>query len=541
VAVLIDALEQPAWVRELLAGLRASSYAELALAVRSVRAAGSAEPLPPRPAALLWRIYGALDRSLFRVAADPFARSDASALLDGVPRLDVAPEVEGDAVRWSEGDLERVRGHALDVVLHLGATRLRGPALQVARYGVWSCLHGSEQASRGAPLGFWEVMEDAPLTGSGLEILADAPGADRAIYRSWSPTYRYSVHRNRCNVLWKTAQFMPRKLRDLHALGEAALAPVAPGAAAPPARPARRPPSSAALLGLLPRLAIRILGKAARKVLYRNQWTFAWRLESGDRMPDQFQDVQLVIPARGETWADPFPVEHEGHSYLFIEQLPAGARHAHIAVMELDARQRWTAPRPVLERPYHLSYPFVFQLDGAWYMIPETSAAQTVELYRCVQFPDRWALERVLIEGVSATDATLHRADGRWWMFVNVKPPGCTTSDELSIYHADALLGPWSPHPRNPVKSDARSSRPAGRLFTWDGELYRPSQDCSRDYGSAIVINRVRHLSLDAYAEEAVHVIAPRWDPRIERTHTLNRAGRLTVIDGFRSCPRWKA
>ena len=40
------------------------------------------------------------------------------------------------------------------------------------------------------------------------------------------------------------------------------------------------------------------------------------------------------------------------------------------------------------------------------------------------------------------------------------------------------------------VKTDVRSARPAGTPFVYQGELYRPAQDCSRTYGGSIVIHR---------------------------------------------------
>jgi hypothetical protein len=88
------------------------------------------------------------------------------------------------------------------------------------------------------------------------------------------------------------------------------------------------------------------------------------------------------------------------------------------------------------------------------------------------------------------------------------------------------------------VKSDVRSARPAGRLFRRNGCLYRPAQDCSVHYGHAISINRVLRLTRDEFSEEETAKILPRWRKGLERTHTLNSAGRLTVIDGFVRRPR---
>jgi hypothetical protein len=42
----------------------------------------------------------------------------------------------------------------------------------------------------------------------------------------------------------------------------------------------------------------------------------------------------------------------------------------------------------VLERPYHLSYPYVFFVGDDAFMLPETAANGAIELYRAVSFPD---------------------------------------------------------------------------------------------------------------------------------------------------------
>ena len=119
------------------------------------------------------------------------------------------------------------------------------------------------------------------------------------------------------------------------------------------------------------------------------------------------------------------------------------------------------APVRVLERDYHLSYPFLIEQDGQLLMIPETAQNGSVEVYRCIDFPLRWKLEKVLLQGVRCVDPTFHRGPDRWWMFANAAAPGSRMfDDELHLFHAESLLGEWQPHRRNPVKSDARCSRP---------------------------------------------------------------------------------
>jgi hypothetical protein len=104
--------------------------------------------------------------------------------------------------------------------------------------------------------------------------------------------------------------------------------------------------------------------------------------------------------------------------------------------------------------------------------------------------------------------------------------------DELHLYYADSLVGEWKPHAANPVKSDARSARPAGRLFQRNGALYRPAQIAAPLGGSGVSINRVRKLSPQAYLEQEVERILPRHPAGLLGIRTLNRAGELRVLDG---------
>ena len=160
----------------------------------------------------------------------------------------------------------------------------------------------------------------------------------------------------------------------------------------------------------------------------------------------------------------------------------------------------------MLERDYHLSYPFLVEEDGRLYMIPETAHNNTVEIYRCVEFPGRWELERVLLKDVYCADATLHREGDKWWMFANAAARGEEINDELFLFSADKLLGDWQPHRRNPVKSDVRSARPAGRLYRRGERLYRPGQICTPHYGAGIALHRVTRLNHDEYLEEEEEV-----------------------------------
>lgn len=94
-------------------------------------------------------------------------------------------------------------------------------------------------------------------------------------------------------------------------------------------------------------------------------------------------------------------------------------------------------------------------------------------------------------------------------------------------------------HPLNPVKSDVIGSRPAGRLFDWDGRLIRPAQDSSREYGYAVVFQNVTELSPTSFAEEPIDRLEPDWAPLIRGTHSWDFLEDIVVTDAKRLRPKY--
>jgi hypothetical protein len=119
----------------------------------------------------------------------------------------------------------------------------------------------------------------------------------------------------------------------------------------------------------------------------------------------------------------------------------------------------------------------------------------------------------------------------RWYLFANVSETGGSKWDELFLFVADSPLGPWTPHPMNPIVSNVQAARPAGALFRQDGKLYRPAQDCAKSYGASIAVQEILALSPTDYRERSAYKIEPSWLPNIRGCHTLSLGDEITLLD----------
>ncbi len=533
IGLLIDSFVQRKWIHQVIEEIQSSGFAEIKVVIKneapSKPSQGRLKSYWQNRKYLLYALYGKIDEGRVKVKPDAFAPADLKDLLGDIPIVPVTPKMKAYSDWFTEETLKQIREYDLDVALCFGFRILKGEALKIARHGVWSFHHGDNLVNRGGPAGFWEVMDGAPVTGSVLQILTEDLDNGRVIYRSWSPTSdRFSVKANRNNLYWKSAAFVIRKLKDL-----AAGIPVSPpenDLYRPYSNRLYRMPTNGEMFSRLSRLAARYAASKYQAALYNDQWALAYRFRSGPGDANNtLYRFKRLLPPKDRFWADPFAIKADDRYYVFLEELLYETGKGHISVIELDRKGVVKGPTKVLDRDYHLSYPFVFEWNGDYYMVPESAANKTVELYRAKSFPFVWQLEKVLLTDVRAKDATLAEIDGKWWMFVSLSEH--SIPDELYLYSAETPLGPWTPHQRNPVKSDVRGSRPAGALFEWNGEVYRPAQDSSGRYGYAISINRLKQLDDEQFSEEPVSSILPNWDKDLLATHTISIVDDLTVVD----------
>jgi hypothetical protein len=550
IGVMLDSTRLPRVFKAVLEDVRASDFAELVTVIRNDEPHDFGEA----PATGLNRYLRTLTDSRRRRYAlfsayegileprlaypnDPLVTEDCSDVIQRATVISVRPIVSKFVHRFPAEAIAAIRAENLDVIVRFGFKILRGEVLETARYGVWSYHHGDNEFYRGLPPGFWEMAEGTPVTGVVLQRLTEALDAGLVLARAHFSTHSVlSAARNRFGPYWGSRHFVIQKLRELHRDGWDAVA--ARGFPTPAYRGRRnlyRRPTNLDVLGWAAR---RVLPDIAGKLRHRGSletWRIGLRQSSTplyrESMPDLSTFTWTTCP-KGRFWADPFLISHQGKPWVFFEDFDFATAKGIISCAPVEQGGTVGSVETVLERPYHLSYPSVFTAGCEIYMIPETSANGTIELYRARKFPFDWVLEKPLLHS-RGLDTTVFQVDGRWWM-LTTPDLGENHAAITLLYSAPNLLGPWTQHAASPVVTDVRSARSGGAVHRERGtnRLIRVGQNCAGGYGLSLCFSEILELNDARYRETVTATVQPNGIPGLRGVHTYNQLGTWEVVDG---------
>jgi len=529
--LLLDSFSVPAWEYSVIQRVANENSGEFVLVILNQDAG---KPSPKNTG--LYSILNGIDEKLFTKEPNPFASKNAAELLPNVPIVKVFPEYHDNVSSLSEADSKNIGEYQLDILIKFGIESLHLEDLNLSKYGTWFYYHGDDRIMKGGPPGYWEVVGNWSETGSALFAVGGKFSPSRVLFRSHFVTYPLSPARHRSYYFWATTPFLSRQISLLQRLGEERYYEATEkfNMALPREIKSYETPSNFFVIMSIRKIFARLAGGFIHRYFYAHQWYLLYSFKQ--EISDDFSEFKKLMPSKDKFWADPHLVQVDGRYYIFIEEFLQAKNKGHISVIEMDETGNWKAPVTVLEKDYHLSYPFIFKWNDKFYMVPESVANNTIDLYECVDFPHNWKFKQSLMENVSAVDTTLIHYANKWWLFTALaENEAAAPNFELFLFYSDDIFGgKWVPHPQNPIVSDVKSARPAGSIFVKDGKLFRVSQDCSKIYGYGFDLNEVEVLSETEYREKRTLSIRPNWDKKILATHTFANCGNLTVIDVFR-------
>lgn len=211
-----------------------------------------------------------------------------------------------------------------------------------------------------------------------------------------------------------------------------------------------------------------------------------------------------VTDAKANFVADPFLfVTEDDEWHMFFEAATStGGVISHAT--SPDRGVTWEYDQIVLQRPYHLSFPYVFKWEGEYYMTTEEGRNNAKpRLYRAEEFPKKWTHETDLYDPSEydhdITDQLLFRWDDRWWNFAGIG------NDGLRAYYSDSLTGEYQPHENNPIiEGRKKAARPGGRPIVRDDHILMFYQDSVDYYGAKVRAYRIDELSPNSYEDSEV-------------------------------------
>ncbi len=223
---------------------------------------------------------------------------------------------------------------------------------------------------------------------------------------------------------------------------------------------------------------------------------------------DDYEFLECKINTfNGRYWfADPFLYEREGVLYLFYEVFDLIERRGKEGYSYLKNDGNWSDPRIIIDEPFHLSFPYIFDYNGDVFIMPEMSGDYSLKAYKAISFPDKWEVSDVILPDVYACDSVLIEfSDKRYLltneMFHNV-PNGQYSSCWVKnyLYEMDGLK---AVEDGVKIAEGDFGIRNAGKIFDEKGVLYRIGQDCrNRLYGCGMVLFEIE--SIVPYKEKVV-------------------------------------
>jgi len=230
--------------------------------------------------------------------------------------------------------------------------------------------------------------------------------------------------------------------------------------------------------------------------------------------------------------ADPFLWEFDGKMYCFFEYFDSTLELGKISYVCLEDGASGVIADALVE-DFHLSFPYLFEFQGEIYLCPETSSINEIRIYRCLDFPSKWAYSETIMKDVNAADTVLFEDGGVWWMLTNIDLAGIGDhSIFLSAFYADSPISThWTPHLNNPIRMSASCARNAGFIQTPNG-LYRGSQSQAfNSYGKSAGLHKVLTLNESEYSEAEAEIPNEVTRENLDAFHHIDIKSQVLAFD----------
>jgi hypothetical protein len=241
-------------------------------------------------------------------------------------------------------------------------------------------------------------------------------------------------------------------------------------------------------------------------------------------------------------YADPFILFPTNENInILLEEFSFKDDYGKISLVTLDKKFKQLNHKELLDTENHISYPFIFSENNKTYIFPEAGRSGKLSCYEYDPVNESICFLKDIVD-LPLCDSSILKHDDKYWIFGTISEIDPDTDQitdyKLCVFFSYSLLGPYNAHPGNPIKFGLNGTRQAGNFIEVDGIIYRPAQNCEKQYGESITINKVTELNEINVAEEPYMNISINRKNRsnygMHTIHTINSMDDLIVVYGIR-------
>lgn len=205
-----------------------------------------------------------------------------------------------------------------------------------------------------------------------------------------------------------------------------------------------------------------------------------------------------INPIAGTFLADPFWFSYNQRRWILAEEYVENESKGRLVCLDPELPHCAEVAQVVLEKEFHLSYPFPIQEDGQLFLLPEAQQTRELRLWSCKEFPANWMPSTQLLDDFPAIDPTITKFEGIYYLWVGHQERD--PRHQSFLFSSSSIHGPWKHHPCSPIRHHW-TGRNGGAILQIKGELWRPCQNRRGTYGASLVLRKIQALSPQHYEE----------------------------------------
>ena len=383
-----------------------------------------------------------------------------------------------------------------------------------SKFDILSFHHGDPEKYRGRPAGFYEILNNEERLGLIVQKLSNKIDGGSIYAKAYAKITHHSYKKTAINFFLKSEFLLRKAIQNyldqstcnIRKLGQ----------------PYQLPANTLVFFFLLS-LAKRKLLRFFYGAFIEKKWNIIkFKKLKFDGLNELSLSSGFVpnIYKKYSFYADPF-FSPKG-DFILVEAMNSKNGLGEIIQLAADSLEM----KGKLFEGAHYSYPFTLKDSEIDYILPEVASHSSPYIFSLSSEHQKiYPLEG--LEKLRLIDSTIIKHDGNYFLFGGQQN---SSSDCLFLFYSKNLLGPYKPHPKNPIVMDPKVARMGGRILKKKNRLIRFGQNNCFGYGQGLFVNEISKLSLTEYDESCIGVIGFK---DVNGPHTIDFREDMAILDFY--------